>query len=611
MKIMLRPLFAVLAVAALFVAGLAQAQTYYARTTGGSTTNWNQNTTWSTANCTGAAAAGIPGAGNPVQICSGKTVNVNIAGAQSAALTFVNGNANSTLNLDSGATLTVNGNATISTSNNNRVRTIALANSSTLTVTGDLTLDSNTGTNRDTNLTVTDATAIVNGNLVLQDCNATGSASRATVGLAGGTAPSLSVGGAITLNANCVLDNANGTISVGGNFTHSGTYSTSQGTFRFNGAGAQSLLGTATTTTFYNLTLAKSGGDVTLGHNADLATNGTLTLTQGRVVTAANRLYVGQGGTISGGGTSSYVAGNLQRYVGGGNQTLSWPVGGTDSASYSPVSLDITNVSTPGNVQVASSLVAGDHPNIATSSLDASRSLNRYWTITNVTPIAFTSAIATFAYQGADVDSGVVQTGFAAGRYSGGTWTDPDIGTASAGSLQVTGLDATTIAGAFALAERLPYSLWLMNEASWNGTANEVLDAATAANHGTAASLGGGTPTTAGGPPAACRYGSFTRSRKDYVALPGGYPDLSTSSFSITGWIRTTDRTQPGQRIFIDDQNNAGGWGFSLGDGGAGDTALLFARVLHPGRRHCRRGGQLLLVLRGSQCENRRHHDDG
>jgi len=57
----------------------------------------------------------------------------------------------------------------------------------------------------------------------------------------------------------------------------------------------------------------------------------------------------------------------------------------------------------------------------------------------------------------------------------------------------------------------------------------------------------------------------------DYILLPAGFPHMS-SSFTITAWIYTThDWPTGGQkdmRIFTDDQNNSGGYSFSLGDGG-------------------------------------------
>lgn len=116
-----------------------------------------------------------------------------------------------------------------------------------------------------------------------------------------------------------------------------------------------------------------------------------------------------------------------------------------------------------------------------------------------------------------------------------------------------------------------------MDEAYWNGTANEVND-----DRGnfsaTAAGFNAIKPTTAGaspaisGSPGTCRYGEFNRTNKDYVALPTSFPNLGANglAFTITGWIRTTNNTLPNQRIFIDDENNTGGYGFSVADGGTG-----------------------------------------
>lgn len=126
----------------------------------------------------------------------------------------------------------------------------------------------------------------------------------------------------------------------------------------------------------------------------------------------------------------------------------------------------------------------------------------------------------------------------------------------------------------------VPVAEYRMDEGSWNGTANEVGDSS-ASNHGTAASLSATKPTTAGtspaiaGDPGTCRYGTFIRANKDYVALPAAFPNLGTQSFTITAWIRTSDNTQSGQRVFIDDESNTQGYGFSLGDGGTGNLRFF------------------------------------
>jgi hypothetical protein len=128
---------------------------------------------------------------------------------------------------------------------------------------------------------------------------------------------------------------------------------------------------------------------------------------------------------------------------------------------------------------------------------------------------------------------------------------------------------------------------YLFNENSWAGTANEVLDTSGSGYHGTAASLSSTEPTTVLVTPATgtassgtCGYGTFNRSNKDHVALPSAFPNLGTSSsFTVTAWIRTTDNTLPNQRIFIDDANNNGGFGLTLGDPGTGSLRLLSRNI--------------------------------
>ena len=80
------------------------------------------------------------------------------------------------------------------------------------------------------------------------------------------------------------------------------------------------------------------------------------------------------------------------------------------------------------------------------------------------------------------------------------------------------------------------------------------------------------------GNPGTCGYAAFD-GRDDYIELPSSFENL-TSSFTITAWINPVN-VSSGSRIFIDDENNQQGFGFSLGDAGDGQLRF-FSRGVNP-----------------------------
>ncbi len=85
-----------------------------------------------------------------------------------------------------------------------------------------------------------------------------------------------------------------------------------------------------------------------------------------------------------------------------------------------------------------------------------------------------------------------------------------------------------------------------------------------------------------------CTADSFNGST-GYIGLPVGFPKLGftplgappSTSFTIASWFNSTNAAQSGQRIYVDDQNNTGGFAISLGDGGAG-MVRFFSRAVSP-----------------------------
>ncbi len=118
-----------------------------------------------------------------------------------------------------------------------------------------------------------------------------------------------------------------------------------------------------------------------------------------------------------------------------------------------------------------------------------------------------------------------------------------------------------------------------MEEVSWHDVAGEVIDETGGFN---AQGSGGATTDNAtpalAGNPGTCRYGTFD-GVDDYIELPNSFENLQ-DSFTITAWINPSNLNS-GSRIFIDDEKNQQGYGFSLGDPGNG-RLRFFSRGVNP-----------------------------
>jgi fibronectin-binding autotransporter adhesin len=183
----------------------------------------------------------------------------------------------------------------------------------------------------------------------------------------------ITVGGNFNISNNSTYNAGNGTLSIGGNFTGSGSYTfnangatmpitgrlTNTGTFNansstitisgadgggtnysfantgtfdagtgtvtFSGGSAQTLGGSLTT--FNNLTINKSSNNLTLAGSTNQQVNGTLTLTNGNIITGTNALILGSTSAVAGGGNNSYVEGNIGGIYTTTNALRTYPFG--------------------------------------------------------------------------------------------------------------------------------------------------------------------------------------------------------------------------------------------------------------------------------------------
>ena len=239
-------------------------------------------------------------------------------------------------------------------------------------------------------------------------------------------------------------------IYVGGNWTNNGTsanfFPNNRGVF-LNGSGTQTISGTnASFPAFPYLLIEKASGSVVLGRDVQVTAQLTFTSANTAVLDAATyTMYVsGNATTAIDRQGAGHVVGNLRRAVATGTNTYTYPVG--DATNYTPVSTALNNVTVAGSITAKSN--AGDHPQIASSGIDGSKSVNRYYTLTN-TGATLTSFDATFTFVSGDVDSGANTANFLVGNYASG-WTYPTVGTRTSTTTQATGISTF---GEFAIAE--------------------------------------------------------------------------------------------------------------------------------------------------------------
>lgn len=228
----------------------------------------------------------------------------------------------------------------VSTSSFNQTAGTFTAPSSTLTLTGNLTT-SGSAFNNNSGTIIFNGTSIVSGTLN----------------------PNYY---AVTINGGASVT-APATWNIQSNFSNSGTFNGGTGTVNFSGANVQTISGSSNTT-FYNLTVNKSGGSLTVSSAETVSNNftltagtcnisspvsmtnttGLLTLTAGTMAITSNNLSLANGATISraaGSITASSPGGGPWNLVyTGGSKTTGLEI--PSSGSVLTVTLNTNNAST-------------------------------------------------------------------------------------------------------------------------------------------------------------------------------------------------------------------------------------------------------------------------
>jgi len=384
---------------------------------------------------------------------------------------------------------------------------------------------------------------------------------------------------------------ASGTTNIGGAFTHNyigtpATFTNTAGnTINFNNAtGGQTI--PSMPANYNNLSLGNSSGTQSLGGTVTI--NNTLALTAGgKLSLGANNLTIAAAGTLTGVSSTSYVvtdgAGKLTKLIAAAtNPSKTFEIG--DATSYLPVTIALTGTITNSSGSIGVSTTTGDHSQVTITGLNASKSANRYWTISNALSISgLTSYSPTFTFSAGDVDGGAATGNFIVRKSSSPVWTLLTVGTKTATSTQATGV---TTFGDFIVGEEGPAVVFpTMATFTYNGTPqgpNTAVNTGTGSSYTFSYSGTGGTtyPASATQPTLAGTYTVIAT-----VAAHGDYAQASSSATEFSIDKATPTLSVSGTQSFTYNQTPQGP--STINYNGDGKTSLLYQSTDGGGYTNC------------------------
>jgi hypothetical protein len=199
-------------------------------------------------------------------------------------------------------------------------------------------------------------------------------------------------GNFLTSNSTSVFNSNNFYIKLAGNFsnaTGNTTYTNTGtlGTLEFNGTAAQTYNQGSSTLDLNKVVMNHTGTGVTLSTNMNIKTStGTLTLTLGKIITGSNEVTVANTAPtcVSTGNTTSYVEGNLRRFI-LSTGSYDFPVG-YSTKGYQRANINFTSATSISNLLAKfnpwgiTPVIQGGSECATTYNLQAEN--NGWWTIT-------------------------------------------------------------------------------------------------------------------------------------------------------------------------------------------------------------------------------------
>lgn len=258
------------------------------------------------------------------------------------------------------------------------------------------------------------------------------------------------VNGTFTIGNSTTVATANNNLTLAGNWTNNGTFTCGTGTVTFDGAAAQSISGSSSTT-FHGFTMNNSSATgVTLGVNTTI--NNTLTLTDGLLYTATYTLTLGtnaSNATVASGSSDSYIVayndgggniGYVKQFVNtAASTTYNFPIG-EPTGKFTPLTFTLVSAGALANANL---IVHTKGSKIDGMNAAVTQYIARHWIVTES---GFTTPTYNISYVYLESDIVGTETGLKPVKLStvGWDWYKPSGTTFTSGIVQGTSTLNTT-----------------------------------------------------------------------------------------------------------------------------------------------------------------------